>query len=722
MDSLCFRTGLHGITPAITMSSIPESRQSTSQFSSSAVSRHSPATGGERTRPTRFSFRYPARSLFPGAKIGAGIKEVVLDDAISMDCKEFTPGNGDRREEEDEGEEEGVGKFEQSEGQNGNWVFKILHVKSLWSQQKVEEEEEKNLGDRENESSSSSCSSSEACDCEYNDDDEENEIAFDRDSFSKLLKKVSLSDAKLYAQLCYLGNIAYAIPSIKPKNLLKRHRLRYVISSIDMREELENSEEKQPSTDGEAREKGPLEEVGPEAVKNEGPRISAGAAFKIASSAASYLNTRTKSIFSSSKDECDDDDNNATEDSKMASVKATADTVTAVVAAKEEAKQAVADDLSSNSSWPCEWFVCDDERNATRFFVIQGSETMASWQANLLFEPIQFEGLDVFVHRGIYEAAKGIYLQMLPEIHEHIKVHGARARIQFTGHSLGGSLSILINLMLLTRGEVPVSSLLPAVTFGSPSIMCGGDKLLSKLGLPRSHVQAITMHRDIVPRAFSCSYPSHVVEILKAVNGNFRSHPCLHNQNLLYAPMGEMLILQPEANLSPEHDLLPSGSGFYFLTCPFTDAIEAETQLRAAKNAFLNSPHPLEILSDRSAYGNGGTVQRDHDMNSYLRCIRSLIRHELNRIRKAKREERREAWWPLVLPRVVGGGKVVIGGSRGETNPGGGRFNFSGIVKTGNESFKRFTRLIASQHMHLFVVLMFPARVLLMGVYGVSGV
>ncbi|GAA0156572.1 phospholipase [Lithospermum erythrorhizon] len=53
------------------------------------------------------------------------------------------------------------------------------------------------------------------------------------------------------------------------------------------------------------------------------------------------------------------------------------------------------------------------------------------------------------------------------------------------------------------------------------------------------------MHRDIVPRAFSCNYPNHVAKILKAVNGNFRNHPCLNNQALLYAPMGEFLILQP---------------------------------------------------------------------------------------------------------------------------------------------------------------------------------
>lgn len=138
----------------------------------------------------------------------------------------------------------------------------------------------------------------------------------------------------------------------------------------------------------------------------------------------------------------------------------------------------------------------------------------------------------MLVHRGIYEAAKGIYEHMLPSIHSHLQTHKDGAKFRFTGHSLGGSLSVLLNLMLLIRGGAPPSSLLPVITYGAPSIMCGGDRLLQNLGLPRNHVRSITMHRDIVPRAFSCNYPNHVAEFLKAVNGNFRNHPCLDKQVL----------------------------------------------------------------------------------------------------------------------------------------------------------------------------------------------
>ena len=58
--------------------------------------------------------------------------------------------------------------------------------------------------------------------------------------------------------------------------------------------------------------------------------------------------------------------------SEVASLMATTDSVTAIIAAKKEVKQVVADDLSSTHSSPCEWFICDDDQG-TRFFVIQVS-------------------------------------------------------------------------------------------------------------------------------------------------------------------------------------------------------------------------------------------------------------------------------------------------------------------------------------------------------------
>ncbi|KAJ9187858.1 hypothetical protein P3X46_003273 [Hevea brasiliensis] len=702
MDTLCLKTGIHGTVPSISVSGSLETRSNASQVS--AVAREistTVAAAPHQKAASRFSFRYPLRSLWPGGDQSNRYKGIAVDDAwCREDADTRTMGSSERK--------------------NGNWVLKILHLRSL---RKVEEEEEQGISGGEGSIEQGSDvalndgvnnKEEEECDVCRVEDDDEKQIEFDRDSFSRLLRKVSLAEAKLYLQMSYLGNLAYSIPKIKAGNLLKKYRgFQFVTSSIEKRELAMKAEKVQVSAEDQEAEKGRSEkEAEGTEQKNNGHRISASTAYQIAASAASYLHSHAKSIlpFKSSKAETGkdlpkgdygDNENLNMLNTEMASLMATTDSVTAVVAAKEEVKQAVADDLSSTCSSPCEWFICDDDQG-TRFFVIQGSESLASWQANLLFEPVQFEGLDVLVHRGIYEAAKGIYEHMLPEVHAHLKSCGRQATLRFTGHSLGGSLALLVNLMLLIRGDVPTSSLLPVITFGAPSIMCGGDYLLRKLGLPRSHVQAITMHRDIVPRAFSCNYPNHVAELLKAVNGNFRNHPCLNNQKLLYAPMGELLILQPDEKFSPHHHLLPSGSGLYFLTCPLSDDYDAEKLLWAAQTLFLNSPHPLEILSDRSAYGFEGTIKRDHDMNSYLKSVRSVIRQELNCIRKARREHRRKYWWPVV-----------------SVNMGQNQFNFSCVIRNGRESLKRFSRLVASQHMHLLVVLLFPARLLFLGEYSV---
>ncbi|KAK8998229.1 hypothetical protein V6N11_083622 [Hibiscus sabdariffa] len=730
MDGLCLKTGIHGMLPAISVTGPLENRTNSTQLRSVPRSlldnnKSTPPAAVVPSQKTAFSkllCRYRLKALWAGAGNGMRYNGMAVDDTVVLDYD-----NG-----EDEKVNEGNGNGREmngtSEGKNGNWVMKILDVKSLWREKEgeksIDEEGEKSVVNKEDEI----CEFCSVCD----DDDDENEIKeieIDKHSFSKMLKRVSLADAKLYAQMSYLGCLAYMIPKIKPESLLRRHGLRLVTSSIQKRESTtkaeKNHEQIGASSKNQEAKRNKKDAVDGHEQKNFGNRISASAAYQIAASAASYLQSHTRiilpfkslnpeSIKASSKDGYGSDGGSDMIDPDVASLMATTDSVTAVVAAKEEVKQAVADNLNSTHSPPCEWFICDDDQTATRWFVIQGSESLASWQANLLFEPIQFEGLDVLVHRGIYEAAKGIYEQMLPEVRSHLKCHGTRATFRFSGHSLGGSLSLLVNLMLLIRGEVSASSLLPVIMFGSPSIMCGGDRLLRQFGLPRSHVQAITMHRDIVPRAFSCNFHDHVAELLKAINGKLRHHPCLTKQKLLYAPMGEFLILQPDEKFSPHHHLLPSGTGLYFLSCPMSSKDGDEKLLRAALRVFFNSPHPLDILSDLTAYGSEGTILRDHDMKSYLKCIRDVIRQEQNRIRKAKREQRRKDWWSLLFPHGINA-SIILGKPIAIVGSGQEQFNLAGVLQIGRTSLKRFGKLVTSLHMHLVVILLFPAKMLLLG-------
>lgn len=191
---------------------------------------------------------------------------------------------------------------------------------------------------------------------------------------------------------------------VQPETLLRNHGLHLVTSSFEKREQALKAEKEKAAAEDQEKKENEVAQTKVEERsitssvegdgKTSGNRISASAAYHIAASAASYLHSHTKSIlpFKSSKtmpnkDSSETtvgrDDNIDAMNREVASFMATSDSVTSVVAAKEEVKQAVADDLNSNHSSPCEWFVCDDDQSLTRFFVIQVCAV-----TNFIFTPV----------------------------------------------------------------------------------------------------------------------------------------------------------------------------------------------------------------------------------------------------------------------------------------------------------------------------------------------
>ncbi|CAN6444385.1 unnamed protein product [Victoria cruziana] len=529
-----------------------------------------------------------------------------------------------------------------------NWISRLLELRTNWKGRKREEEEAKSAAGREedgeNERENGGCCCC-GLDSSVEADSDLGDVVEDAESFSKFLVRATLDETEVLAQLASLCYLAYFISEIKPDELWRYHRLRYITSSLEKK-----AKAKELCKAGTGKDSAGISAFG------EKKAIRPSVAYEIAAAAASYLHSRTRRLLpfaarahagsvSARHCECGADfSSRGASKSEMAAYVA-ASTVTAVVAAEEEAKKEAAKDLRSLHSSPCEWFICDDDAAHTRCFVIQGSDNLSSWQANLFFEPTPFEGMDVLVHRGIYEAAKGMYNQLFQEVVDYQRVHGGRARFRFTGHSLGGSLSLLVSLMLVAREVVPASSMLPVVTFGAPFIFGAGQRVLQALGLNDSFVQSVMMHRDIVPRAFSCRYPDRVAVLLRRLSASFQHHPCLNNDKLLYTPLGELLILQPDEALSPHHPLLPHGSGLYKLRTTL-----GYGPLASALRTFLNSPHPLETLSDPKAYGSEGSILRDHESANYLKAVNGIVRQRRKQVRRTLGERRKQDPWPIFLP------------------------------------------------------------------------
>lgn len=175
MDALCLKAGIHGITAP------PIDAAGNGELRLSAAAAETPSAS--RSFSWGFTFRSPLRSLWPGSKIRLE-PAIALDDAVLAEKDEIVENEDERG--------------------NENWVSKVFRFNSLRKGQEMRvklEEKVENCVEEDEE-----------CDVCAVDDDE---IEFDRESFSKLLRKVPLAESRLYAQLSYLGSLAYCIPQIK---------------------------------------------------------------------------------------------------------------------------------------------------------------------------------------------------------------------------------------------------------------------------------------------------------------------------------------------------------------------------------------------------------------------------------------------------------------------------------------------------------------------------
>ncbi|KAA6427145.1 MAG: hypothetical protein FRX49_02902 [Trebouxia sp. A1-2] len=351
---------------------------------------------------------------------------------------------------------------------------------------------------------------------------------------------------------------------------------------------------------------------------------------------------------------------------------ATIATVTAAVSSNFNKEHSKAP-KESQAADPTQWFVCDDPVSHTRYFVIQGSETIDHWRVNLSFDPVVFEdkSLGVKVHRGVYVAAEILYERFKPMVEEQL-ASSPFAKVAFTGHSLGGSLGTLLMMMYKHRGVLPQTAIAPAYTFGAPAIFCEGaccsacdgsapcsadptcelsittdtdsasdaspdtsatkpitdnhghqksQGILQALGLEAGCVRNIFMSRDIVPRAFACDY-TLVADLLRRVGEGFREHDCLmgNGRVVMYFFVGKMMVLQPDkehrfiAKDEPYHDMLPAQPGLWVLRQPNVAALskKAAPSLAAMANGELADAGHAAIQVASKSNGSHAQTKGSH--------------------------------------------------------------------------------------------------------------
>lgn len=238
-----------------------------------------------------------------------------------------------------------------------------------------------------------------------------------------------------------------------------------------------------------------------------------------------------------------------------------------------------------------------------------------------------------------------------------------------------------------------------------------GEGILQKLGLSSGAVRNVMMHKDIVPRAFACDY-SLVADILKRVGDSFRDHMCLSGtRKIMFHVVGKVMVLQPDAALTfvgndGYHPLLPNSPGLYVLReangfeklkhdlkwnsqqqnakVEFDNDRDYVTNTAVATKAavngtnelprkdnnkpvmngapvttineaiwlLMNTPHPLDILADRGAYGDRGSISRYHNPDNYTRALGAALHARGDRAKEVLQRTRQSGLQRFAPPFV----------------------------------------------------------------------
>lgn len=153
----------------------------------------------------------------------------------------------------------------------------------------------------------------------------------------------------------------------------------------------------------------------------------------------------------------------------------------------------------------------DSNGEVTKIFFITGTEDLNDVGIDIKVKPVPLNEDDknILVHKGFKDYADAALSEgILDFLVEYIKNHPSE-KIYFTGHSLGGAISMMIAVRLVDAGADMTN--IKVVTFGAPAI---GNKNLAEKYKDKINLTRVVMDSDIIDVSLDIFGYTHFGEVI----------------------------------------------------------------------------------------------------------------------------------------------------------------------------------------------------------------
>lgn len=212
------------------------------------------------------------------------------------------------------------------------------------------------------------------------------------------------------------------------------------------------------------------------------------------------------------------------------------------------------------------WFVADStvEKRKIRHVILRGVvwnddevDRVSLMQRLATIWPRVVENSESLqCHSGVYQIAEEVWTAVLP----YIQSRPTGSSLCFAGHSLGGSLALILASFARLKLSIPPAAILPIHLFGSPPVMTlsrsegaatstmhDSAALMRELHLPEDGVRWFVADTDVIPRMWNSVDPvysfvrrSDVAVRLMNWRQQFFGGAVLTEQKFLYDTVGRI--------------------------------------------------------------------------------------------------------------------------------------------------------------------------------------